>query len=234
MRMLCRRSASLIRMTRDVLRHRHDHLAVVLGLGLLAALELDPRQLRDALDELRDLVAELGRAPRRSSSSVSSTTSCRSAAASVSSSSCSSARILATPERVVDEVLAGAALLALVRGARRRRTRGSSRSRSTSALYASTSRDQLVEELLVALTCLQDGHGQSVLPGFWLPDKRYRPEEGVPGGRTCPSCSTAKTNEKPVKLARLLASLDDTARLARPAPAPPAAGVPLDQVTVCN
>ena len=60
MRMLWRRSASLIRITRDVLRHRHDHLAVVLGLGLLAALELDPRQLGDALDEPRDLVAELG------------------------------------------------------------------------------------------------------------------------------------------------------------------------------
>ena len=43
-----------------VLRHRDDHLPVVLGLGVLAALELDPRQLRDALDELRDLVAELG------------------------------------------------------------------------------------------------------------------------------------------------------------------------------
>ena len=42
-----------------VLGHRHDHLPVVLGLGLLAALELDPRQLGDALDELRDLVAEL-------------------------------------------------------------------------------------------------------------------------------------------------------------------------------
>ena len=44
----------------DVLGHRHDQLAVVLGLGVLAALELDARQLRDALDELRDLVAELG------------------------------------------------------------------------------------------------------------------------------------------------------------------------------
>ena len=44
----------------DVLRHRDDHLPVVLGLGLLAALEADPRQLRDALDELRDLGAELG------------------------------------------------------------------------------------------------------------------------------------------------------------------------------
>ena len=42
-----------------VLRHRHDHLAVVLGLGLLAALEADPRQLGDALDEPGDLVAEL-------------------------------------------------------------------------------------------------------------------------------------------------------------------------------
>ena len=42
-----------------VLGHRDDHLPVVLRLGLLAALELDPRQLRHALDELRDLVAEL-------------------------------------------------------------------------------------------------------------------------------------------------------------------------------
>ena len=43
-----------------VLRHRHDHLPVVLGLRVLAALELDPGQLGDAVDELRDLVAELG------------------------------------------------------------------------------------------------------------------------------------------------------------------------------
>jgi len=33
-----------------VARHRHDHLAVVLGLGLLAALELDSGQLGDAFD----------------------------------------------------------------------------------------------------------------------------------------------------------------------------------------
>ena len=44
----------------QVLRHRDDQLAVVLGLGVLAALELDAGQLGDALDELRDLVAELG------------------------------------------------------------------------------------------------------------------------------------------------------------------------------
>ena len=43
----------------DVLGHRDDHLPVVLGLGVLAALELDPGQLGDAVDELGDLVAEL-------------------------------------------------------------------------------------------------------------------------------------------------------------------------------
>ncbi len=43
----------------DVLGHRDDHLAVVLRLRLLAALEADPRQLGDAFDELRDLGAEL-------------------------------------------------------------------------------------------------------------------------------------------------------------------------------
>ena len=44
----------------DVLGHRDDHLPVVLRLGLLAARELDPRQLRDALDQLSDVGAELG------------------------------------------------------------------------------------------------------------------------------------------------------------------------------
>ena len=43
-----------------VLGHRDDHLPVVLRLGLLAARELDPGQLGDALDELRDVGAELG------------------------------------------------------------------------------------------------------------------------------------------------------------------------------
>jgi hypothetical protein len=43
-----------------VLCHRDDQLAVVLGLGLLPALELHPGQLRHALDELCDLLAELG------------------------------------------------------------------------------------------------------------------------------------------------------------------------------
>src|SRR6266540_427638 len=41
-------------------RHRDDHLSVVLCFVLLAGLELDSRQLRDAVDEGCDLVAELG------------------------------------------------------------------------------------------------------------------------------------------------------------------------------
>ena len=44
----------------DVAGHRDDELAVVLRLGLLAARELDARQLGDALDEHGDLLAELG------------------------------------------------------------------------------------------------------------------------------------------------------------------------------
>src|ERR1700704_2276214 len=44
----------------QVLCHRQDQLAVVLRLGVLAALKLDARQLRNALDETCDLLAELG------------------------------------------------------------------------------------------------------------------------------------------------------------------------------
>jgi hypothetical protein len=42
-----------------VVGHRDDQLAVVLRFRLLPALEMDSRQLRHALDELGDLVAEL-------------------------------------------------------------------------------------------------------------------------------------------------------------------------------
>ena len=38
--------------------HRDHHLPVVLGLALVAALERDPGQLRDAVDEVGDLLAE--------------------------------------------------------------------------------------------------------------------------------------------------------------------------------
>ncbi len=43
----------------DVGGHRHHHLAVVLSLALVAALEAHPGQLGDAVDELGDLLAEL-------------------------------------------------------------------------------------------------------------------------------------------------------------------------------
>jgi hypothetical protein len=56
--MLWRRSASFTRNHADVLRHRDDHLAEVLGLRDLAALELELADLRDAVDEIGDLLAE--------------------------------------------------------------------------------------------------------------------------------------------------------------------------------
>jgi hypothetical protein len=43
----------------DVGGHRHHHLAVVLGLPLVAALEGHPGQLGDPVDQLGDLLAEL-------------------------------------------------------------------------------------------------------------------------------------------------------------------------------
>ena len=80
----------------DVLRHRDDHLPVVLGLRLLTALERDPGQLRDALDELGDLGPNSARISS-TSAPLSSTTSCMSAAAIVCSSRWSSAQMRATP-----------------------------------------------------------------------------------------------------------------------------------------
>ena len=43
----------------DVAGHRHDHLADVLGLFLLAALEFDAIQFRETVDDPRDLLAEV-------------------------------------------------------------------------------------------------------------------------------------------------------------------------------
>ena len=137
-----------------VLRHRDDHLAVVLGLRLLAALELDPRQLRDALDELRDLVAELGAhlldvrvgvlddvVQQRGGD-----------------------RLLVEPQlgadlrgapRMVDEVLAGAALLSLVRG--RGEAEGPREQVAVDVrVVGGDGRDQLVDELLMPF-CLFRG-----------------------------------------------------------------------------
>ena len=43
----------------DVLGHRQDHLAEVLGLLFFGGLERDLRKLRHAVDEFRDVLAEL-------------------------------------------------------------------------------------------------------------------------------------------------------------------------------
>ena len=102
----------------DVLRHRDDHLAVVLGLGVLAALEVDARQLGDAVDELRDLVPELGAELLEVDLGVLDDV--------VQERGCDRLLVQAElgadlrhSERVVDEVLAGAPLLAFVALARR-------------------------------------------------------------------------------------------------------------------
>ena len=96
-RMLWRRSASLIRMTRMSLGHRDHHLAVVLGLAVVAALE---RDARSASSRRR----RAGRSRRRtrsvtssSEALVSSTVSWSSAAHSVAVSSRMPAQIFATP-----------------------------------------------------------------------------------------------------------------------------------------
>ena len=81
----------------DVRGHRDHHLAVVLGLRLVAGLEGQPGQLGDAVDEAGDLLAERLAAPPRARPMVSSTVSCSSAAHSVSVSSRIPAQILATP-----------------------------------------------------------------------------------------------------------------------------------------
>ncbi len=57
--MLSRRSHSLIEQDPDVLRHRHDHLAEVLRLPVLARGEVDLAELGDAVDQGGDLVPEL-------------------------------------------------------------------------------------------------------------------------------------------------------------------------------
>ena len=159
-----------------VLRHRDDHLAVVLGLGLLAALELDPRQLRHALDELRDLVAELGAhfldvgvgvldhvVEQRGGD-----------------------RLLVEVElgadlrgapRVVDEVLARAALLALVRG----RGEGEGPREQVAVdvrVVGSDGLDQLVDELLMPFCRLEDRHRKSVLRAFPVAVARVIPRAG--------------------------------------------------------
>ena len=95
--MLGSRSQSLIEDDPDVGGHRDDHLAVVLGLFLLLGGEVHLGELGDAVDEHRDLFAELLLEFQLSGVPVSSTTSCSSAAAMVTESSWRSAALSAVP-----------------------------------------------------------------------------------------------------------------------------------------
>ncbi len=59
-RMLCRRSASLTRITRtDIAGHGHRHLLEVFRLGLGLGLEVHLSQLADSVDQFGDGLAEL-------------------------------------------------------------------------------------------------------------------------------------------------------------------------------
>ena len=80
----------------DVRGHRDHHLAVVLSLRLVAGLERQAGQLRDAVDQAGDLLAEVLLDVAAATPDVSSTVSCSSAAHSVSVSRRIPAQILAT------------------------------------------------------------------------------------------------------------------------------------------
>jgi len=145
-----------------VLGHRHDHLPVVLGLGLLAALELDPRQLGDALDQVGDLVAELAAhlldvgvgvlddvVEQRGGDRLLVEMEAR-------------ADLRHAPG-VMDEVLAGAALLALVRVLRVRERPCEELAVDVRRVRGDV-RQQLVDEVLVLPGCLHESHVISVVP----------------------------------------------------------------------
>ena len=147
----------------DVMGHRHDHLSVVLGLRVLAALELDPRQLRDALDERRDLLAELGAHLVDSDLGVLDDV----------VEERGRDRLVVEPqlradlrgaERVVDEGLARAALLARVRA--RREIEGPREQVAVDVVVVVVGRDlghQLFEEVFVSFPSVDQGHAKIVV-----------------------------------------------------------------------
>src|SRR5437764_5852472 len=161
--MLWRRSASLIRITRTSCAI-HDHLAVVLRLRLLAALELNSSQLGDALDELGDLVAELGADLLDVGFGVLDDIVQERGGDRPLIESQLGAYLGRSP-RVVDEVLARAPLLALV-------LLGGEAEGAPEQLpvdFRVIGRDvgdELVDQLVVPLTCFENRHGKSVLPAF--------------------------------------------------------------------
>ena len=199
----------------DVLRHRHDHLAVVLGVGLLARLEARPRQLGDALDELGDLVAELGAHIVRLDVGV---------LDDVVQQRRGERRVvevelgadLRDRPGMVDERLAGASRLAFVRGCGKAERPGEELLVDARVVLLD-GRDQLVDEVLVMTFDVDNRHRLSVLPVLRAESP---PEEYALQERTMPSMSFSdrRRERKARKLARLLQTLDDSARAARREP----------------
>ena len=148
----------------DVLGHRHDHLAVVLGLGLLAGLELDAGQLRDAVDEHGDLVAELlAQRVELDAGVLDDVVEERGGDRLLVEAQAGADRGDADGMR--DERLARAALLALVRG-RGEAERARDELDVDVRVLGGELGEQPFEQLLMALACFQRRHCLSVLAGF--------------------------------------------------------------------
>ena len=124
-RRLCRRSASLIRITRRSSAIATISFAVVLGLRVLAALELDAGQLRDALDELSRSRSPNSARTSSISTPVSSTTSWSERRRERRLVELQAGEDLGGAPWVVDELLARLPHLAVVRVAPRSGTRAS-------------------------------------------------------------------------------------------------------------
>jgi hypothetical protein len=142
-------------------RHREDHLPVVLRLRLLAALEVDAGQLRDAVDELADLLAELRSDLVEADVSVLDDV--------VQERSCDRLVVelkLGTDAcdrvRMVDELLAGAALLALVSLGCEAESAREQLSIDMRVVLGNLG-DQLADQVLMSLRSLENCHGFSVL-----------------------------------------------------------------------
>jgi hypothetical protein len=144
-----------------VVGHGDDHLAVVLRLGVLAALEADAGQLRDALDELGDLVAEL--VPHlldRDVGVLDDVVEERGRDRLVVEVQLGAD--LGRTERVVDEVLARAALLTLV-CARGIRERAAQQLPIDVRVVGRDLGEQLLDEVLMSFRSLEKRHMQIVL-----------------------------------------------------------------------
>src|SRR5439155_1360884 len=142
----------------------------VLRLGLLAALEVDSRQLGDALDELRDLVAEL----------FPDVVDVRARVLDDVVEQGGRDRLVVEPELgadlrgtpgMEDEVLAGTALLSLV-GLRGEPERPGDQVAVELRVVRRDNRQQLIDELLMTFVNLDDCHTSIVRGAFQPPSSR--------------------------------------------------------------